>query len=169
MPLFVANFHSSERVHFPRFSKHSPLAARWVLAPFLHPLCTPLSALEPPFRTLFAHPVCAGTSFLRLLCGGFSAPRHFARRAPNASTWFKSGFSSVHALPCSSGPLGLAKGKPLPRRSMLPPHVKGLHVQNMRERTSSNACATKAPPTHAVLTASFKGLCLCSAGILWNT
>ena len=36
----------------------------------------------------------------------------------------------------SSVPCGLAKGKPLPGRSVSQPHVKGLHVQDMHETAS---------------------------------
>ena len=78
-------------------------------APFVCPLCTPLSSLEPHFCTLSAHPLCAGTPFLLPFCGGVSAPRIFASRAPNASTGFKFGFLSVHAF--FFGPLWPRQGQ----------------------------------------------------------
>ena len=43
-------------------------------APFVRPLCTPLSALEAPSCTFSTHPLCAGTPFLHRFCvGSFSA------------------------------------------------------------------------------------------------
>ena len=69
-----ANHHIPEMVHFLGFSTSPPSCwkggSSTRFAPFRHPLCTPLSALQTPFCALFAHPLCAGTPFLHHFCGG---------------------------------------------------------------------------------------------------
>ena len=84
-----------------------------LLEPLLEPMPEPLSALEPlagtprptlepPFCTLFAG------GFLRQ---GFLQEGH-QMHPPGLN------FASVHAVPYSAVPCGLAKGKPLPGRSV---------------------------------------------------
>ena len=138
-------------------------------APFVRPLCTPQSALEPRFCTLSAHPLCAPTPFLHPWCGGLSAPRIFARRAPNASTGFKFGFSSVHAClflrslvdsPTASLWRAARCRKPTSRVFMINTWVRPRRETRGRRRH---------PPRMLFLTARLKCLCLCFAYTLLNT
>ena len=89
-------------------------------APFQHRLCTPPSALVPllqPFCTPFMCPKHLVAPFLRE--GGFLSQGMSQEWHQNASTRFESRFLSMHAVPLSSVPCGLAKGNPLLGRLVL--------------------------------------------------
>ena len=67
-PLLVAGFHTWPKSSISPNFLHPPPSRRkegssTLFAPFVHPLCTSLSALEPPFCTLDAHPFCNPTPF----------------------------------------------------------------------------------------------------------
>ena len=83
------------------------------LEPLLEPMLEPLSALEPPAGT----PLPAlEPPFCTLSPGGYL--RHRFLQEGHQMHPPGSNFSSVDAVPFSSVPCGLAKGKPLPGRSV---------------------------------------------------
>ena len=122
---------------FAGFSTPPPFAGRGVnsstlSAPFLHPLCSPLSVLEPRLCTFSLHPLGAGTPFLHPFCTPFvlgnplSAP--FLRGGFCAKDFCKKGTKCIHRVQisllkrtCSAfffGPLWPCQGQALPGRSV---------------------------------------------------
>ena len=87
---------------FSRIFYTPPSCWKGSSAPFLRSLCAALSALEPPFCTLSAHPLCAGTPFLHPFCTPFvrwnplSAP--FLRGGFCAKDFCKKGTKCIHRV-----------------------------------------------------------------------
>ena len=163
----------SETVRFPGFSTPPPFCwkggSSTLCTPFLHPLCAPLSALEPPFCTLSAHPLCEGTPFLHPLYGGVSGQGFLQEGHPMHPPG--SNLVSQAYMRC----LALRSFVVSPRASL----CRAARCRNPTSRVSVfNTWVrahreTRGRPWHhprmLFLTASLKGLCLCSAGILLNT
>ena len=154
-----------------------PLAGRGVLAPFLHPFCTLCAPfVHPPFcaRTPFLHPFC--TPFVRwnplsapFLWGGFLRQGFLQeghQMHPPGSNLVSQAYMqclflrSLVASPRASLCRAARCRNPTSRVSMFNTWVRPRRETRGRRRHH---------PRMLFLTASLKGLCLCSARILLNT